>query len=356
VYAVPELTIAARHSSERNAARSAQTHPAASRQATQASGSLKVLICGAGVIGPLYAARLLRAGHRVIVLARAERVAEIRRQGLVLEEFATGKRTVTEVETIERLSPKEAYDLALVTVRRDQLAAMIADIAANRSIPTLLFMLNNPSGANALAPLSRERMLLGFPGAGGVRSGAIVRYTLIARQPTTLGEIDGRRTPRLRSISAAFRAAGFPTALSSDMEAWLRTHAFFITSVCGAIYQSGGDCRQLAADKPLLRLMAQGVREGFTAVRALGGEVTPLPLSVLFEWLPEVCATMYWRRYFRAKSGEYVFGGHARAAAQEIRELAWDCRTLLDRSGVEAPALKELYAAVDAYALGVSKS
>jgi ketopantoate reductase len=168
VYGVPELTTAARHSSEGNAWGSPRTHPAASRQATYPGARLKVLTCGAGVIGSLYAAKLQRAGHRVIVLARAERLTEVRRQGLVLEEFVTGERTVTEVETIERLNPEEAYDLALITVRRDQLAALVADIATNRSIPTLLFLLNNPAGFSALAPtLARGRVLLGFPEQGG---------------------------------------------------------------------------------------------------------------------------------------------------------------------------------------------
>jgi hypothetical protein len=33
-----------------------------------------------------------------------------------------------------------------------------------------------------------------------------------------------------------------------------------------------------------------------------------------------------------------------------MRELANDCRTLLEKSGVEAPALRQLYRAIDAYA------
>jgi len=91
------------------------------------------------------------------------------------------------------------------------------------------------------------------------------------------------------------------------------------------------------------------------AVRALGQEVTPLALSVLFEWLPEICAVTYWRRFFQSKNAEHVFGAHARAAAGEIRDLAQDCRAVLKESGVEAPALRELYEAIDAYALGARK-
>ena len=58
----------------------------------------------------------------------------------------------------------------------------------------------------------------------------------------------------------------------------------------------------------------------------------------------------YWRRFLASKMANYVFGRHARAASREMRELANDCRTLLEKSGVEAPALRRLYRAIDAYA------
>jgi hypothetical protein len=47
---------------------------------------------------------------------------------------------------------------------------------------------------------------------------------------------------------------------------------------------------------------------------------------------------------------EYVFGRHARAASNEMLEVANDCRAMLEKRGVEAPALRELYSAIDSYA------
>ena len=84
-------------------------------------------------------------------------------------------------------------------------------------------------------------------------------------------------------------------------------------------------------------------------MRALGLSVAPFALKVLFTWMPPACAVYYWRRFFASKMADYVFGGHARAAPREMRELANDCRTLLEKSGVEAPALRQLYRAIDAY-------
>jgi 2-dehydropantoate 2-reductase len=236
-------------------------------------------------------------------------------------------------------------------VRRDQLDGVKHDLLASQHIPTVLFMLNNPNVSHDLVRIfGQERVLLGFPGAGGTRGGHIVRYALIAQQPTTIGEMGGRRTARLCELAAALRKAGFPTKISRDMDAWLKTHAFFVTAVCGAIYLSGGDCVRLSKDDATLSLMTKGVREGFAAVRTLGLPVTPFPLKALFAWLPHQFAIHYWRRFFASRVADIVFGQHARSAAEEMREVARDCRILLEQSRVESSALLKLYDAIDAYA------
>ena len=311
---------------------------------------MKILVYGAGVIGTLYAARLQDGGNRVTVVARGQRLADIRRYGLVLEDVVGHGRSTTQVDTTERLGPNDQFDAALIAVRRDQVASVVPELTANYRIPILIFMLNNPTGSSDLAQaVGRDRVLLGFPGAGGTRDGHLVRYVMIAQQPTTLGELDGQRTARLRNLVETFRQCGFPTTTSRDMDAWLKAHAFFVTAISGAIYMAGGDFHRLSEDKATAALMAEGVREGYSAVRALGHSVEPVALRVLFTWLPPAFAIYYWRRFFASEMADYVFGRHARAASREMRELANDCRSLLEKSRIEAPALRQLYSAIDAY-------
>lgn len=209
---------------------------------------MKILVFGAGVVGTLYAARLQEAGHQVTVLARDSRLADVRRHGLVLEDVLTGVRSVTQVSIVDRLYAEDSYDIALVAVRKDQLSAVMPDLASNKGIPTVLFMLNNPLGSAKLVDaLGTGRVLLGFPGAGGELQGHIVRYAMIAQQPTTLGEPSGRPTVRLLALAKAFRASGFRTRVESEMDAWLSSHAFFVTSITGAIYLAGAIVINLAA-------------------------------------------------------------------------------------------------------------
>jgi 2-dehydropantoate 2-reductase len=137
----------------------------------------------------------------VTVLARGQRLVDIRCHGLVLEDIVGGTRSTTHIATTERLGVDERYYIALVTVRRDQLASIMPALTANHYIPTPLFMLNNPLGSTQLIrALGQDRVLLGFLGTGGTREGRVVRYALIAQQPATLGELSGRRTERLRNL------------------------------------------------------------------------------------------------------------------------------------------------------------
>ena len=131
---------------------------------------------------------------------------------------------------------------------------------------------------------------------------------------------------------------------------WLKAHAFFVTAVSGAIYMAGGDCHRLSEDKATVVLMAKGVREGYSAVRALGLSVASYAMRVLITWVPLAFADYYWRRFFASKMADYVFGRHARAAQERCANWRMTVAPCSEKGGVEAPALRQLYRAIDAYA------
>jgi 2-dehydropantoate 2-reductase len=193
---------------------------------------MNILVYGAGVLGSLYAARLQEAGQHVSLLARGQRLEEIREHGIVLENVLSGQTTTTRVKVIEQLGPAERYDLAVVVMGKHQVAAILPRLAANKQIPSVLFLHNNAGGPQAMIEtLGRERVLLGFAGAGGKREGHVIDYLLIKQQPTTLGEVDGRTTPRLEQMANAFKDAVFPVAISANIDAALKTHAVLFTCV-----------------------------------------------------------------------------------------------------------------------------
>jgi hypothetical protein len=99
------------------------------------------------------AAKLRDSGRRVTMLARD--------YGLVLEDIVSGHRSITQVDTTESLNPHDRF-----AVRRDQLDSAVQDFAANRRIPTILLVPNNPNGSRHFVKImGEERAPLGFPGA-----------------------------------------------------------------------------------------------------------------------------------------------------------------------------------------------
>ncbi len=172
---------------------------------------LRVLVIGAGVIGSVYAARLQAAGDTVKLLARGQHAADLRATGLFLEDAYTGQTTTSHIRIVERLAPDDVYDLALVCVRLDQVAATVPGLVANQQIPTVVFLLNNPTGTKPLVEeLGAQRIVLGFPGIGGTREGTRVRYVRIRQR----GFVNNPR-PWEKSMAGSRRACNSLPACSN---------------------------------------------------------------------------------------------------------------------------------------------
>ncbi len=153
---------------------------------------MRVLVVGAGVIGSFNAARLADAGVDVQLLARGQRLAALREHSVVLEDWRTGRRSVTRVDLVEAIEPEAHYDVAIVIVRRNQVQSVLSLLAAAPRIPSCLFLGNNLAGsADMAAALGDDRILTGMVNAGGERDGVVVRYLSTRRLPLLFGERDG---------------------------------------------------------------------------------------------------------------------------------------------------------------------
>ncbi|MBW2180984.1 MAG: alpha/beta hydrolase, partial [Deltaproteobacteria bacterium] len=111
---------------------------------------MKILFYGVGPLGSLYAARLQESGQDVSVLARGQRLADLREYGIVLEDAASGNRTTTQVDIVDRLDPKDAYDLVVVLMRKNKISAILPTLAENQNTPNVLFMCNNVLGPDEM--------------------------------------------------------------------------------------------------------------------------------------------------------------------------------------------------------------
>lgn len=234
----------------------------------------RITIVGAGAIGSSLAFLFAKAGHQVSVLARAERLAQLRRDGAIVT--VEGDRAV--VEVVETVG---SADLILVPVRPWQVDALLPMLKA--STAPVMFMFNAWSELPALREaVGRERFSWGFPAiVAALRDGKlevrVVPRALERVQITTLGAMSDFRPSWLDGWAQTFTAAGLPTVECSDMEAWLATHAVVMTPLMTAGVTS--------MTRGLAWAEAVGVvdawRSGFAQVRQRGLEVTPSSVAAL---------------------------------------------------------------------------
>jgi 2-dehydropantoate 2-reductase len=299
---------------------------------------MKIMILGAGVQGTLYGVRLKRAGHDVTLIARGARAAELKKLGAVIQEALSGRTDTVRLPVIERLASGMQADLCLVTVRREQLQKVLADLAAAPGIRRVVFMVNHANGSEKiLAALSHARVVLAFPGAAGSIDKGVDRYLEVKEQPTAV-------EASARDIVLLFRGAGFRVARIQDMNAWLQRHAVFVTAVAGALYETGGDAQRLAASREGVATFIKAVREGWSALDRRHVAPAPVALRTILCWVPLPLAIAYWRRLLGSARGEIYFARHARHAPLEMSALAADVRELLD--DLPTPCLERLYAAI----------
>jgi 2-dehydropantoate 2-reductase len=304
---------------------------------------VRILVLGAGVIGSVYAGRLLQAGHDVVLLARGERLADLQRRGLILEDAESGYRTVLPVVSVAEPTAGDRFDLVLVSVRAGQLEGTLAVLTGMTDGSDVLFFGNTGNRRAELTTALEDRALFGFPAAGGTRHGPVIRYVLISQQTTMLGEPDGTTSPRVRQLQGVLNEAGFAALISADIGSWLLGHAAFVVPIAFALYRVGVDATRLAADPTTIRLMVLATREAFTALPAATQAEIPQNLRLLYR-LPTILVTAYWRRVLSSPRGELWFAAHSRAAPEEMRALAYELHEALRRTGRPTPDLDRLLA------------
>jgi 2-dehydropantoate 2-reductase len=309
---------------------------------------MKTLVFGAGPMGCLYAHLLDQAGKDVTILARGQRYDSIKANGLVMVNEITGARGASKVHVVDELKSEDDYDLVVVLIRKNKLPPVFEVLRANANIRNILFMGNNALGFEQyLRHLPREKVLFGFPGAGGGISEHTVHYVDREkaggkRRPITIGEIDGHTKERTRAIKSFFETSGIPVDLTGDIDGWLKYHVALVSSLANALYKHNCDNYALARDRGTLRALVRAAREGGRVLKALGYKRRQPFKFNLFYWLPEMLNVKAVQGLLESKFAEVAFALHAGVARDEIRELASEFQRLIDKTSVETPNIDTL--------------
>lgn len=255
------------------------------------------------------------AGHDVSLLARGERLASLRRRGVQLaEEDGPAVRRVP-VPVVEH--PGDGYDLIAVLVRSHHVDAVLESLAGLEG--DVLFLHNWAAGPEPLgAVIGHERVLLGFPTAGGTMDGDVVRTRastfMTRRVAMPIGEPDGRTSPRLERIVSAFRTTRLNAKAEPQMDAWLKTHAAFEVPLGQAVHSAGGPVA-LADHPAAVRGMLHLMRHNLAAM-----PTPPVPRGfVALQTLPEGLLVAMLRRFLRSPTA--VHSGLSSTSPAQKAEL-----------------------------------
>ena len=304
---------------------------------------MKILIYGAGVLGSLYAAKLSEAGIDVSILARRQRLKDINTYGIILNNLLSGEKTSTKVKTVESLGSNDYYDLVIVIMRKNQVESILPILAENDNVPSILFLGNNTKGAQYYSEaVGSERVLLGFPGAGGYFEDHEIKCLFSDKTSITLGEPSNILTPRVKEIKNIFNQAKISVKISENIDAWLKTHVALIVPLVCALYMCDTDIYRLAENKAALKLFNQGFKEAIGVLKNLNVPILPKRVKTMTK-IPEWLLVAIMKKRFKTELSKVALEGHARVARDEMGFLGKEFRDLITQSGLPTPKLDELY-------------
>ena len=308
---------------------------------------MKILVFGAGPLGSLKAARLHEAGHDVHILARGQRLADVKEHGIVIQEEGTDGEEVAHVNVVESFEPDDDYDLVLIVMGEHQAVQILDTLADNEHVPTFLFMGNNVSGPKEMVSvLGKERVMLGFPYPGGKRDGHVMRVLPInedKKYTIPIGEVDGTIRPRTRQVAAVLEdMRGYDVEIRTDMENWLKYHvALLMSGLVPALYAADTSMKRLGETRDLLVLAVRATKEALRGLRTAGYSPSP-PVVRAFEYVPEPICVWAIGWLMRNEYAKVSVEGHARDGRDEMRYLFDGLRSIIDETGVETKAIDQL--------------
>lgn len=305
----------------------------------------KILIYGAGAIGSIFAGMIVKKGYDVTLLARGKRLEELNQNGLILVNSVSGKKVKINIKTTDVLNENDLYDYIIVVVQNTQIDPILPILSKNKS-KNIVFVVNNPAGYDKwIEAVGYERIIIGFPSAGGERKNGAVNYFIgkgAAKlfQSTTFGELNGKRTQRLSTLIKIFRNSGFSPEINNNMEAWQKTHVAIILPIGKALYRFNSDNYKLAKSYDTLKKMIKATRECFSVLKALKVKVTPGKLN--FYYLPLFIIVPIFMVIMGTKIAEFAMAKHTVVAKDEMNELEKLFMLLVEKSGIKTPNLQSL--------------
>jgi 2-dehydropantoate 2-reductase len=244
---------------------------------------MRILIAGTGGVGGFFGARLARAGHDVVFLARGTNLAALQSSGITVESI-DGDFHLSRITAVERVAGLDPVALVLVTAKSYDTAAIARQIAPIVDEHTVVLSLQNGiENESLLASVLDLPPLMGAMTEIGAElvSPGVVRH--VAEGTIFFGEMTGHESPRGRALAELFTAAGVRHRLSLEMPlllwtklAWNAAH----NAVTAITHTTAGAAAGIPATADVLRA---AMHEVVAVARAQGILLDPAHVDAVVE-------------------------------------------------------------------------
>jgi 2-dehydropantoate 2-reductase len=303
---------------------------------------MRVLIVGAGGVGGYFGAKLARAGIPVTILARGAHLAAIQRDGLRVRSAVDGESVakVTAVADVDGLPPADAVLFCVKSFDTETAAAAIRPaVGADTAVVSLQNGVDNEE--------TLERVLGPGRVVGGVAyvfatidSPGVIAHRFAGH--VVFGELDGRPSPRLEALRAAFTTAGVRAEVSPDIRRALWQKYVMISAQAGMTALSRAPIGVIRSVPQSRQMYRRIVEELAALARAsgidLGADVVENVMKAADSLAPEAYSSLHHDLTQGRRLELETLHGHA------VR--------LGERLGVPTPMVFAVYAALKPHLAG----
>lgn len=235
---------------------------------------MKVAVMGTGAIGGYVGARLAAAGAEVTFIARGAHLAALRAAGLRVSS-PLGDVHITPASATDNPAAVGPVDVVLLGIKLYDVEAAAQAIAPMVGDSTAVICVQN--GVDALAIVARLYGEARVVGGTVMINAEIVSPGVIkhnAMTLVTLGELDGRQSPRLERFVAFANAAGIEARLSPDIRLEIWRKFLLMAPMAAMSAMTRLPLARIREHEETWRMAEQGMREVVAVANSAGVGLT----------------------------------------------------------------------------------
>ena len=280
---------------------------------------MRILIYGAGIQGSYLAHSLMKGDNQVTLLARGKRKEELLSDGVVLYHRLQRKLTKDNIRVIEKLRPKDKYDLIFVTMKYSDFPTIIEPLAKNCS-QTILFIGNQLNAAGLEKELQKrsaqqKAIYFGFQMTGGIKTDKGISILRFGKGQLKVGSLkaDFKIT---NMLDTAFNGTNYAWRYEAKMDDWLKSHAtmIMVQNSFEYLYDFSAEAIRRSGE---ISTLPQALKEGTERLEASGHEILPKGQNFLFQH--PALSNLFYTLYYRLPISQMVQGDF-----KEVQQLIID--------------------------------